>query len=237
MPTGRATVKDRKAREPLTRDRIVDAALRLMDAEGLEAVTMRRLGRELGVEAMSLYNHVADKDDILDGIVDRVMGEFRYPDPHADWAERAWTSAQEWRRLLKAHPNVIRLLVEREKPLASAATLGPMELALSLLKEAGLSDGDAVQAFRSLGGYIMGAVTMEVGNLAPGGHAHDPAQLQEHLARLPADQLPTLASLMVELHECDDDATFDFGLGLLLAGIQARTGAGDPAGPRDTEPS
>jgi AcrR family transcriptional regulator len=66
-------------REPLTRERIIEAAMRLMDKEGLEAVTMRRIGRELGVEAMSLYNHVADKEDILSGVVEAVMGEYEFP--------------------------------------------------------------------------------------------------------------------------------------------------------------
>ena len=72
-------------REPLTKERIVDAALRVMDAEGLEAVTMRRIGRELGVEAMSLYNHVEDKDDILNGVTERVMTGFDYPPFTGDW--------------------------------------------------------------------------------------------------------------------------------------------------------
>ena len=75
--------EETRHREPLTRDRIIEAALRVMDAEGLEAVTMRRIGRELGVEAMSLYNHVEDKDDILEGVTERAMNEFEFPPPPA----------------------------------------------------------------------------------------------------------------------------------------------------------
>ena len=75
--------EETRHREPLTRDRIIEAALGVMDAEGLEAVTMRRIGRELGVEAMSLYNHVEDKDDILEGVTERVMNEFEFPPPPA----------------------------------------------------------------------------------------------------------------------------------------------------------
>ena len=92
---------DHPRRTPLTRERIIEAALHVMDEEGLESVTMRRIGRELGVEAMSLYghdaNHVTGKDDILDGICERVMAEFEFPEPGRDWAEtcrRAATSAR-----------------------------------------------------------------------------------------------------------------------------------------------
>src|SRR5262245_11518933 len=103
-------------REPLTKDRIVEAALQVMDAEGLEAVTMRRIGRELGVEAMSLYNHVEDKDDILNGVTERVMTEFDYPPFTGDWTVDARAMAHEWRRLLNLHPSVCQLLAERHKP-------------------------------------------------------------------------------------------------------------------------
>src|SRR5512134_389303 len=96
----------RPRREPLTRERVIEAALRIMDAEGLEAVTMRRIGRELGVEAMSLYNHVRDKDDILDGISDAVMSQFEMPSATKDWSKDARAMAREWRRLLGLHPGV-----------------------------------------------------------------------------------------------------------------------------------
>ena len=102
-------------RERLTRDRIIETALRVMDDEGLEAVTMRRIGRELGVEAMSLYNHVEDKDDILEGVTERVMNEFEFPDSTGRWAEDARAMSREWRRLLALHPSVCQLLAERHK--------------------------------------------------------------------------------------------------------------------------
>ena len=91
-------------REPLTRDRIIRTAVRIMDEEGLEAVSMRRIGRELGVEAMSLYNHVEDKEDILDSICEVVVSDFRIPDADG-WNEAARLAAREYRRLLLAHPS------------------------------------------------------------------------------------------------------------------------------------
>src|SRR5438093_11382630 len=92
----------RSHRQPLTRQRIVRAALRVMDQEGLEAVTMRRIGRELGVEAMSLYNHVRDKEDILDSICEEVVAEFN-PSPIDDWREALREGAREYRQLLLTH--------------------------------------------------------------------------------------------------------------------------------------
>src|SRR3990170_6747539 len=108
---GNGGASPKRRRDPLTRERIVRAALQLMDQEGLEAVTMRRIGRELGVEAMSLYNHVKDKEDILDGICEHVLAQFRVADVE-DWAEAARLGAREYRRLLRDHPNVIILMTE-----------------------------------------------------------------------------------------------------------------------------
>src|SRR5437899_10255161 len=105
------SITERSPRVPLTRQRIIRVALRIMDDEGLHAVTMRRVGRELGVEAMSLYNHVRDKEDIFDGICERVMCEFRFPSDEEDWVATALAGAREWRRLLRVHPNVIQLFV------------------------------------------------------------------------------------------------------------------------------
>src|SRR6188472_1378464 len=95
---------DKAPRVPLTRDRITEAALRLMDAEGLDAVSMRRVAREVGVEAISLYNHVRDKDDLLNAVIERIMASFEFPDGTGDWMEQAKAGARSWRRLLQAHP-------------------------------------------------------------------------------------------------------------------------------------
>src|SRR5881392_2982848 len=110
-PPGRSA-DTKAARVPLTRQRITDAALRLMDAEGLDAVSMRRVAREVGVEAMSLYNHVRDKDDLLQGVCERIMSSYELPTGGGDWLDRAKAGAREWRRLLQAHPDVMRLFAE-----------------------------------------------------------------------------------------------------------------------------
>jgi TetR/AcrR family transcriptional regulator, tetracycline repressor protein len=220
---------DRPRREPLSRERIVRAALRLMDEEGLEAVTMRRIGKELGVEAMSLYNHVADKEDILDAVAELVMSEYRAEHGEGDWLQNAWAAAHEWRRLLKAHPNVITLLIERKHPMASVEGLLPMENAFEILRQAGLSKDETVQVFRAVGGYIFGFVMTEVGNMMAGqGERYSEAQVEELRRLLPADRLPRFLEMLPYLAECDNDATFDFGLDLMLEGIKARTAGRAP---------
>ena len=207
-------------REPLTKERIVDAALRVMDAEGLEAVTMRRIGRELGVEAMSLYNHVEDKDDILNGVTERVFTEFDYPPFKGDWVEDARAMAREWRRLLGLHPSVCQLLAERHKPVEGLASFRAMDSALGLLRRAGLSDRDAAQAFNALGSYILGYVTMEQG-LMLGSDDEHAKQHDLAMDALRGSGLDNVVACLPHFADCSTDQQFEFGLDLIFRGIRA----------------
>ena len=146
----------RPRRQPLTRQRIVRAALRIMDEEGLEAVTMRHIGRALGVEAMSLYNHVRDKEEILDSICEEVLSGFRVPDAR-DWREAARAGAREYRRLLLAHPRVITLMTGRKGPVTNADALKAYEFALGMFLDAGLTAPESVMALNALASYILGS--------------------------------------------------------------------------------
>jgi AcrR family transcriptional regulator len=222
--------EETRHREPLTRDRIIETALRVMDDEGLEAVTMRRIGRELGVEAMSLYNHVEDKDDILEGVTERAMNEFEFPASTGDWAEDARAMAREWRRLLGLHPSVCQLLAERHKPLEGVATYRAMDSALGVLRRAGLSDRDAAQAFNALGGYILGFVMMEQGLML----GNDDEHARQHDLALEALQGSGLVNVMAcfpHFTDCTTDQQFDFGLDLMIRGIRGR-GRGSVDGDR-----
>jgi len=219
--TATQTEPTTERREPLTRGRIVEAALRLMDAEGLEAVTMRRIGRELGVEAMSLYNHVEDKDDILDGICERVMSEFEFPEQGRDWAETCRRGARAWRRLLQAHPDVMRLFAEERGPVQSVDSMRPMEYALRLLRDAGLSDRDTAQAFHAFGGYIQGFVIMEMGSIAGGTAQGHLERHKEITADLP-EEFEALRAMNQYFAECSADEQFEFGLDLLIRGVLER---------------
>jgi AcrR family transcriptional regulator len=216
---------DRSRREPLTRQRIVRAALQIMDEEGLDAVTMRRIGRDLGVEAMSLYNHVRDKEDILDGICEEVLAEFRLP--HAgDWAEAARLGAQEYRRLLLAHPNVITLMSERKAPFTNPDSLRAYEFALDVFRSAGLPEADSVKAFHTFGGYILGYVMMELGPMVGGPDDEEHDRAHEQMARLLSTaDLPRLREALPYIIDCDVEDQFEFGLDLLIQGLRARIAA------------
>ncbi|HJS27305.1 MAG TPA: TetR/AcrR family transcriptional regulator [Actinomycetota bacterium] len=213
-----------RRREPLTRERIIEAALRVMDAEGLDAVTMRRIGRELGVEAMSLYNHVEDKDDILEGVTERVMNEFEFPASAGAWTEDALAMAREWRRLLGLHPSVCQLLAERHKPIDGLAAFRAMDAALGVLRRAGLSDREAAQAFNALGSYILGFVMMEQG-LMLGTDEEHAQQHQQMAGALEGAGLPNVLACFPYFADCSTDEQFDFGLDLMIGGIRARAGA------------
>ncbi|MGE5225302.1 MAG: TetR/AcrR family transcriptional regulator C-terminal domain-containing protein [Planctomycetaceae bacterium] len=217
-----------KTRERLTRERVVEAALKVLDAEGLEAVSMRRVAREVGVEAMSLYNHVRDKDDLLEGILERILRAFPEPtgDPVEDWAAYGRDVARAWRTVLKAHPHALPLLAERKAPPTDPEVLVPMETALRTLRQAGLSDRDAVQAFHAIGGYIFGFVMMETGQLygGPDTGSFPPT----FVTAFPAERLPCVAAALPYLTHCDFDEQFEFGLDLMLEGLRAKIAA--PAG-------
>jgi AcrR family transcriptional regulator len=194
-----------------------------MDREGIDAVTMRRLGRELGVEAMSLYNHVRGKEGVMTGILEVLLAEFDVPeDEGGDWVERIRHLAREFRRLLQAHPNLIRLIAEQAGRPISVEALRPAEATLSSLRRAGLSPEATTHAYRALAGYVMGSVLLELG-----GFSSDAARVSlwahpSAMAGLPLDRTPTFVEMLPHLLQCDADAEFEFGLEVLLAGLRAR---------------
>ena len=153
-------MSDDKARRPLTRARVLQAAVDVADAEGLGALTMRRLGAELGVEAMSLYKHVPSKDDILDGIVELVVSGIETPGEGADWREAMRRRAMSARSVLSRHSWAIGLLESRR-------SMGPNQLRyvdaiLGSLRAAGFSVEDAAHAFMLLDSYVYGHIVQEM---------------------------------------------------------------------------
>ena len=190
-------------------------------------MTMRRIGRELGVEAMSLYNHVEDKDDILSGICEHVLAQFRVPQVE-DWAEAARLGAREYRRLLRSHPNVLTLMTEQKGAFTDPESLRAYEFALEIFRRAGLTGADAVKAFHAFGGYILGFVTMEMGPMLGGEEGHD-SQVHADMARLVGSaDLPRLREALPYFIECDDEEQFEFGLDLLIDGLRARAAQFSP---------
>lgn len=156
------------AKRPLTRRRILRAALELIDREGLDALSMRRLGAALGVEAMALYRHVANKEDLLDGVAELLLEELELPSA-GSWAE-AWTAlAHSYRRLARSHPGAFRLLAL--SPLSTAARFERARAPVAILRDAGFDPLQAARAFSTLlsyaDGYLLRELTARDTELSP----------------------------------------------------------------------
>ena len=204
------------ARRPLTRERVLRAALELVDQEGLAALSMRRLGAELGVEAMSLYNHVPNKAGLLDGIVGEVWGEVELPaDEPGPWAEHARHLARCFRGLAHAHPNVFPLLATRTVYADNA--LAATERALQTLRGAGFDADGAACAFNTLVGYVYGYSLREI-SLRPGERTHP----WFDIGRVDGERFPLVQEMAPRFVHADLDAGFEVGLEVVLAGLAAQ---------------
>jgi AcrR family transcriptional regulator len=205
-------------RAPLSTERVLRAALVLADAGGIEALTMRRLGQQLGVEAMSLYKHVANKDEILDGIVDLAVGEIALPAPGQGWKaamRRRGISAHE---VLLRHPWACLLLMSRTN--VGPAMLRYVDSTLGSLREAGFPVELADYAWNAMDSHIYGFTLQELN------FPIEPQQFAEAartwLPRLPPDTYPHLTEMAVHVMEGRYDGVpdFTFGLDLLLDGLE-----------------
>ena len=209
-----------RPRAGLNRERVLRAALVLADEGGIEALTMRRLGERLQVEAMSLYNHVAGKDDILDGIVDLVFSEIDLTSGLADWKTAMHQRAVSARDALTRHPWAPSLMQARTKP--GPATLRHHNSVIGTLRKAGFTIDMAAHAFSVMDGYIYGFALQQV-NL-PSRTPEESAALAENILReLPAQDYPYLAEMIVEhalKPEYDYAVQFEFGLDLILDGLE-----------------
>ena len=209
------------ARVPLSRDRVLGAAIGLADAGGIEALTMRRLAQELGVEAMSLYHHVANKDDLLVGILDLVIREMDVPSNAAEWKTAMRRSAISAHEVLVRHPWACRLLVSDSSKVAPAR-LHYMDAVLRCLREAGFSVELTHHAYHALDSHIIGFTLWQQSfSFESAEELQDMAG--NFLRELPADEFPYLAEHVVHhLRESsDEDQTeFDFGLDLILDGLE-----------------
>ena len=146
-------------RAGLSRERVLAAAVALADDGGVEELSMRKLAKKLGVEAMSLYNHIANKDQLLDGMVDFVFSEIEPPSPGADWKQEMRTSAVSTRDALNRHRWAVGLLDARPNP--GEASLRLYEAELACLREAGFSAEMAIRAQSIQGAYIFGSALQE----------------------------------------------------------------------------
>ena len=202
-------------RRPLSRRRILEAAVRFVDSEGLEALSMRRLGAELGVEAMSLYNHVPNKEALLDGMVELLLGELEIPSESEGWENRIRKAYRAFRRLAHEHPNVFPLLLVRPPDTMDGVCL--VEEFLKTLGEAGFDPETSLYAFRALSSYASGYAIAEIR-----GFAMEPAGSRLGAPTLPRDDFPHIHELEGRLETVDHDAEFEFGLDLIIAGLKEK---------------
>jgi AcrR family transcriptional regulator len=212
-----------RKRRPLTRDRILDAAVALADRDGIEAVTMRRLGQELDVEAMSLYKHVADKDDVLAGIADRIAASFQLPSPKRPWRSAIRECAIAAHGVLLRHPWAGPLLESQIEP--GPARLAYLDAVVGVLHGAGFSLPDVAHAFGALDSHLYG-FTMQVVSW-PFDTEDLPDMAAEMVETLPADRYPNLIAIgaMVATSGQGIPVDFTFGLDLLLDGLERRLAA------------
>jgi AcrR family transcriptional regulator len=215
----------RAPRPPLSRERVLDAAVALADETGLESLSMRKLGEALGVEAMSLYNHVANKDDLLDGMTDAVFAEIDLPAGENDWRTAMRERAVSVRTVLSRHPWATPLMQSRTTP--GPATMRHHDTVIGTLRAAGFPVELTAHAFSALDSYIYGFALQQ--RSLPFETGEEAAEIAELiLARFPVDEYPHLAELTVEHvlqpgYDYGDE--FLFGLDLILDGLEkARAG-------------
>jgi AcrR family transcriptional regulator len=211
---------------------VLQAAIRLADQGGIESLTMRKLARVLGVEAMSLYNHVANKDDLVDGIVDLVVSEIDLPSTPADWETAIREYAVSAHEALLRHPWACTLVMS---PTTARTLRTPrlryMEWLLRQLREAGFSPELTYHAYHALDGHILGFTLWQLGHSAGAKELGDAQDLADFAAKflreLRAGEYPYLAE-HVEQHLAafsdDGESEFEFGLGLILDGLKRARG-------------
>jgi AcrR family transcriptional regulator len=208
----------------ITRELVLTTALAIIDHDGADALSMRRLGAALDRDPMILYRHAPGKAALLDGVVEVVLAQLHVDPSDPDWAAQLRAVARDYRALALEHPNVVPLLVTR--PLATPlalrprGTLRPLEDVLALLARAGFSGPDALHVYRAFFGFLNGHVLNELQELVENPDETDDL-LRLGLYRLPIGEFPLLRSLAHALASYDGAAELERGLDILLAGLAA----------------
>lgn len=214
MPAGRT----RGQHAGLTREAVLHAAVGLVDEHGLAALSMRRLGAELGVEAMALYHHVGNKDELLDGLVELLFAESVPAAPeHEPWQGALRRHARAMLDTLLAHPNLVPLVLSR--PATTPGVLAVLERTVSVARSSGMAADRALELVYALIGFVVGHVAM-------GGDGQDSATRLQVLAGLDLTDHPVLAEAVHAAGGSSHHSTFDGTLEAILAGYDPGTDAG-----------
>ncbi|MET1035501.1 MAG: TetR/AcrR family transcriptional regulator C-terminal domain-containing protein [Arthrobacter sp.] len=212
-------------RTRLNREIVLAAALRLVDTEGLDALTMRRLGQALERDPMALYRYAPNRAALLDGVAELVIQELVIEPAEPDWQSQLRKTAHAFRRMALNHPHVVPLLVTR--PLSTPlglrppGALRPLEQILGLLTRAGFSPENALHVYRAYYGYLYGHILNELQELVVDAEENE-ALLRLGLHRLPAKEFPNLRGMAHLLADYDGEDELDQGITILLTGLQER---------------
>jgi AcrR family transcriptional regulator len=227
LPPRPATPRqEQAARAQLTRERIVGAAVDLLEREGEEELSMRRLAAELGYGVMSLYNHVPNKAALLDAIAEHVMADLQFaPDPQADWRDQARALVRAFRGISRRYPRSVNVVIMRQ--LSSPAGLRPLERALATARAAGFDGVTAVRVMRAFVAYALGTVVNDARLDQIRGAAVE--DRDAYVAGLDPAEFPNVLALAGPLlMERDHEADFEFGLDLLIGAVGALRGSALP---------
>jgi AcrR family transcriptional regulator len=214
--------RSRRATGPVTRAVVLTAALDIIDRDGVEGLSMRRLAEAVGRDPMVIYRHVPNKAALLDGVAELVFAQLSIDATDPDWAAQLRAVAQDFRRLALAHPRVVPLLVTR--PLATPlglrppAVIRPLEDILQLLTRAGFSGADALHVYRAVFGFLYGHVLNELQEIVERPDETDEV-LRLGLYRLPLAEFPLLRELAPVLAAYDGEAELERGIDILLTGL------------------
>lgn len=205
-------------RRPLSAERILRVAVAILDREGLDALSMRRLAERLRVSPMALYNHVRNKAELTDRIADVVINEFASPRDGGQWHERLRACLEALRTVCLSHPHAVPL-IERMGSI-SPAVFRPMEAAMAALQEAGFSPLEAMNAWCTLIGFTMGQLSYQLRKPVN----FDPGVAVERRVLSPED-FPNVVGAIAAIPNWDFDRAFAFGLDVIIDGLQARAKA------------
>jgi AcrR family transcriptional regulator len=215
--------RPRTGEEPLTRERILSTALSMVDEEGIEALSMRRLARELGVDPMAIYHHLPNKRALLSGLIEEVFSEMRMLEPEEmrSWRERVRAWARAFRDVARSHPKLVPHLASYSEA-ATEATLESTEELYAAFEAARMPPRKIVGAVGVVVDYLNGFALAEASGALGGPDEH--REMLEMLDARPQEELPAMRRTLEALAGEEPGADFEFGLEVILGGLEAATG-------------
>jgi len=225
--TARGTGRGRRL--GLTREKVIASAMTMIDRDGTDSFSLRRLATELGVEPMSLYNHVPNKEALLNGVAEALLAQVDFSGADSGtWQHRIRAHATAFRAAAQRHPKAFPLVLTR--PAQTPAALETIRSPLAGMAELGLAPEELVHVLRCYIAFIVGTIMRELGSAITLG-TMDPGRVQQRIDEITAAGDPLLTAIAPHLAVSDHDAEFRYGMELLIAGLAARTGMPYDGGP------